>query len=52
VDIALAKISTEKGAALDTFYVNERDGQKILAPERQKYIEKSLRAALATLLAH
>ncbi|HEY2951629.1 MAG TPA: hypothetical protein VGK40_03545, partial [Verrucomicrobiae bacterium] len=52
VDISLAKISTEKGAALDTFYVSERDGQKITAPERQKFIEKSLCAALATLAAH
>jgi [protein-PII] uridylyltransferase len=49
VDIALAKISTEKGAAVDSFYVSELDGAKILAPERQATIEAHLRAALAAL---
>src|SRR5207302_8222672 len=34
LDIVGAKISTEKGAAIDTFYVRELDGGKILAPER------------------
>ena len=49
LDISLAKISTEKGAAIDTFYVSERDGRKILSPERQKYIADNLMAALKTL---
>ena len=47
MDISLAKISTEKGAAIDSFYVAELDGQKILSPSRQQFIEKSLRSALA-----
>ncbi|HYV31605.1 MAG TPA: HD domain-containing protein, partial [Candidatus Binatia bacterium] len=49
LDIYLAKISTEKGAAIDSFYVSERDGQKIVRPERQKHIAEKLLAALKTL---
>jgi len=47
LDIYLAKISTEKGAAIDSFYVSERDGAKILEPGRQGEIERRLRAAIA-----
>ncbi|HXJ60174.1 MAG TPA: [protein-PII] uridylyltransferase [Verrucomicrobiae bacterium] len=49
LDIALAKISTEKGAAIDSFYVSELDGQKVLRPERQKYIAERLMQALTVL---
>jgi [protein-PII] uridylyltransferase len=42
VDISLAKICTEKGAAVDSFYVAERDGQKITRPERQAEIQRAL----------
>src|SRR6266542_963194 len=49
LDISLAKISTEKGAAIDSFYVSERDGQKIFNPERQKFIADRLLTALKTL---
>jgi len=49
LDISLAKISTEKGAAIDSFYVAELDGQKIVSPHRQKFIEESLRVALARM---
>jgi [protein-PII] uridylyltransferase len=42
LDIFLAKISTEKGAAIDTFYISERDGPKITAPERQRALEEKL----------
>ena len=49
LDISIAKIFTEKGAVMDSFYIGEADGQKIFAPERQKAIEEKLRAALATL---
>ncbi len=47
VPIFIAKIATEKGAAIDSFYVAEADGQKISSPERQKLIEARLRAAIA-----
>ena len=49
LDIFVAKITTEKGAAVDSFYVNERDGRKIPNPERQLQIEQRLRAAIARL---
>jgi [protein-PII] uridylyltransferase len=46
VDISLAKISTEKGAAVDSFYVTEVEAGKIEAPERLRFIEGRLRAAI------
>lgn len=49
LDVAVAKISTEKGAAIDTFYVSELDGSKLLSAERQKAVEQKLRGAIAAL---
>lgn len=46
LDISIAKISTEKGAAMDSFYVTELNGEKVLAPHRQHSIEARLRTAL------
>jgi [protein-PII] uridylyltransferase len=46
LDIFAAKILTEKGAAIDTFYVGEIGGGKILAPERWRTIERKLRQAV------
>jgi [protein-PII] uridylyltransferase len=51
VDIAGARIVTERGAAIDSFYVRELDGGKIVSPERQKYIEEKLRAAISRFVA-
>jgi [protein-PII] uridylyltransferase len=47
LDISLAKISTEKGAAIDSFYIAERNGRKVFDSARQKEIEEHLRAAIA-----
>ncbi|PYK97499.1 MAG: [protein-PII] uridylyltransferase [Verrucomicrobia bacterium] len=49
LDIYVAKISTEKGAAIDSFYVSEAGGAKILEPERQQEIGRRLRSAIGRL---
>ena len=49
VDISAAKICTERGAAMDSFYVRELTGGKILAPERHRAIEHHLRHAIHKL---
>jgi [protein-PII] uridylyltransferase len=49
LDISAAKILTEKGAAIDSFYVREIDGGKILDPERQTAIDRKLQQAIARL---
>jgi [protein-PII] uridylyltransferase len=49
LDISGARISTEKGAAIDSFYVQEIGGGKILSPERQKAIGRRLRHAVHAL---
>jgi [protein-PII] uridylyltransferase len=49
LDISSAKINTEKGAAIDSFYIREVDGVKVLAPERHRAIEKKLRQVIAGL---
>jgi [protein-PII] uridylyltransferase len=49
VDISAAKISTEKGAAIDTFYVRELEGSKVVSPERRRAIERRLRQAIQSL---
>jgi len=46
LNIHLAKISTEKGAAIDSFYIADLEGQKIIAPARQEIIQQKLRATL------
>ena len=51
LDISGAKISTEKGAAIDSFYVHEFDGGKVLIPERHRAIERKLRSAIGSLVA-
>jgi [protein-PII] uridylyltransferase len=49
LDITAAKISTEKGAAIDTFYLRELDGDKITSPDRHRAIERKLKSAIHAL---
>jgi len=46
LNLALAKIVTEKGAAVDSFYVNEITNGKIVSPERQGEIKSRLLHAI------
>ncbi len=49
LQISSAQIATEKGAALDSFYVVDRVGQKITAPDRLAEIERTIQAAVGQL---
>jgi len=49
LDISAARIVTERGAAVDSFYVREINGGKIEQPGRQVAIELALRAAIGQL---
>jgi [protein-PII] uridylyltransferase len=49
VDISSAKIFTEKGAAIDTFYVSELRGGKITDAQRQRALAHALREAINNL---
>lgn len=47
VDIGYARITTEKGAALDTFYITDADGKKIASPDWTNRIIKKVSDALS-----
>jgi [protein-PII] uridylyltransferase len=49
LNIYAAKIVTEKGAAIDNFYVSEEHGEKILDPGRQDFIARKIRDAIHKL---
>ncbi len=49
IDIESARILTERGAAIDAFYVRERTGGKITSPERQKQIREKLMEAITQI---
>lgn len=46
LNISLAKILTEKGAAIDSFYVSDQWGNKVTHADHLKYIERKLRSVI------
>ena len=46
LDISYAKISTEKGAAIDTFYVQDQHGKQISDDDRLSQIRNKLQSAI------
>jgi len=46
LDLSYAKILTEKGAAIDSFYIKNHRGEKISAPSEQRRIKTALLKAL------
>jgi [protein-PII] uridylyltransferase len=49
VDISVAKILTEKGGAIDTFYVTDQGKNKITDPAQLRALQQRLRDAITSL---
>jgi [protein-PII] uridylyltransferase len=49
LDISFAKIFTEKGAAIDSFYVQDQQGRQVTDPDRLASIKTKLESAVAML---
>ena len=47
LNIHVARISTEKGAAIDTFYVRTTAGEKLIDPNQLSALQNSLEIELA-----
>lgn len=50
LDISFAKVSTEKGAAIDTFYVQDHNANRITDPDRLAHIRAKLESAIEMLV--
>ena len=49
LDVSAARIVTERGAAIDSFYVCERNGRQIESAERHEAIKARLLKAISKL---
>jgi [protein-PII] uridylyltransferase len=49
LDISFAKVSTEKGAAIDAFYVQDQLGNKIVDPDRLAAVRSKIEGAIHLL---
>lgn len=49
LDLSVAKISTERGAAIDSFYVKEADGAKLLEKSRQEEVRLALERSISQI---
>lgn len=49
LNVSLAKILTEKGAAIDSFYASDQWGNKVVNADHQKHVEQKLRGAIQAL---
>ncbi|MCC7518229.1 MAG: [protein-PII] uridylyltransferase [Verrucomicrobiae bacterium] len=49
LDVGLARITTEKGAAMDAFYLTDREGRKIADEDRLREVATRLRARIDEL---
>ncbi len=47
--IDVARISTEKGAAIDTFYITDWKGEKVGGEQEREYLERKVRFAIKRL---
>ena len=51
IQIALSRITTEKGAAIDSFYVTDKEGRKVKGIENLARLQQTLWAAASRAIA-
>jgi [protein-PII] uridylyltransferase len=47
LNLVSARITTEKGAALDTFYLCDKDGKKVSSEEKLTKLTRTVRERIA-----
>jgi [protein-PII] uridylyltransferase len=49
LEIALSRIATEKGAAIDTFYLTDKSGEKVISDESLRTLRDAILEAIELL---